>query len=741
MDVRSGEAANGMRMSWNIWPCSQQDAAKIVVPLGCLYTPLKAVDGLQLVEYEPVRCKVGSCGSVLNPCSFVDFRTKTWTCPFCSQANPFPAPYAEHISETMLPAELWPQCSTIEYILPQVVCAPPVFLLVLDIAVIEEELEQARDSLQQSLAMMPQNALVGFITFGANCYVHELASSQMPHSFAFRGTKEYSAQQVSYQLGFGQQNQRGVVNTMARRFLMPVADCEFTLMSLLDDLSRDAWPSTGSDRRPLRCTGTAISVALGLVEATHPQSSVRVTLVVGGPCNVGPGMVVGEELVETIRSHLDLQKDKPNARHTKGAIKFYTDLASRAVTCGFAIDIYACSLDQVGLLEMKVMSDKTGGCMVMSDSFSMSVFKESFRKMFDCDEAGYLQVGFNAHVDILTSSEIKCCGAVGGLSSTGKKRPNVSETEIGQGGTSQWVAGALDKNTSMAFYFEIGSQQPIAANKQGFLQFQTSYCHPSGRRRLRITTVSHRYASANMADITNGFDQEAAAVLVARYAVQRGETQEWVDRMLIRLVSKFADYRKDDTASFKLRAEFNMFPQLMYHLRRSHFLQTFGTSPDETAYYRTIILRENTLNSLVMIQPALLQYSFNEEVPQPVLLDTCSLKGDVILLMDDFFHVVIWRGEKIQAWYDSGYQDKEEFANFKALLQAPASDAKQILADRFPVPKFVQTNAGGSQARFVTSKVNPSTNGGGGTDATAVITDDVSLKAFMEHLIKLAVKS
>jgi hypothetical protein len=53
-------------------------------------------------------------------------------------------------------------CTTLEYIIPASVCSPPTFLLVLDIALIEEELEQAKDSLQQSLAMMPQNALVGF---------------------------------------------------------------------------------------------------------------------------------------------------------------------------------------------------------------------------------------------------------------------------------------------------------------------------------------------------------------------------------------------------------------------------------------------------------------------------------------------------------------------------------------------------------------------------------------------------
>merc|ERR1712217_93028 len=277
--------------------------------------------------------------------------------------------------------------------------------------------------------------------------------------------------------------------------------------------------------------------------------------------------------------------------------------------------------------------------------------------------------------------------------------------------------------------------------------------HASGRKRLRVTTVSHQYADQNMSNISTGFDQEAAAVLLARYAVWKCENEDpldvlrWVDRTLIRLVSKFADYRKDDPASFNLAPELSIFPQFMYHLRRSNFLQTFNASPDETAFYRMVILRENTMNSLVMIQPALLQYSFDEGPPQPVLLDSASLRPNVILLLDAFFHVVIWRGEMIQTWYDAGYQEREEYANFAALLRAPAEDAKSILGDRFPVPRYIQTNAGGSQARFLTSKVNPSTTHnsqssfGGGSDSSHVITDDVSLKVFMEHLIKLAVQS
>ena len=49
--------------------------------------------------------------------------------------------------------------------------------------------------------------------------------------------------------------------------------------------------------------------------------------------------------------------------------------------------------------------------------------------------------------------------------------------------------------------------------------------------------------------------------------------------------------------------EFSLYPQFMFHLRRSQFLQLFNSSPDKAAYYRYILTRENTTNSLVMIQP------------------------------------------------------------------------------------------------------------------------------------------
>lgn len=58
----------------------------------------------------------------------------------------------------------------------------------------------------------------------------------------------------------------------------------------------------------------------------------------------------------------------------------------------------------------------------------------------------------------------------------------------------------------------------------------------------------------------------------------------WIDRSLIRLCSKFADYRPDDPNSFRLSPEFAIFPQFMFHLRRSQFMQHINYSPDESCY-------------------------------------------------------------------------------------------------------------------------------------------------------------
>lgn len=143
-----------------------------------------------------------------------------------------------------------------------------------------------------------------------------------------------------------------------------------------------------------------------------------------------------------------------------------------------------------------------------------------------------------------------------------------------------------------------------------------------------------------------------------------------------------------------------------------------------------------------MIQPTLMSYGFDTD-PHPVLLDSVSIKSDVILLLDTFFHILIFHGETIAAWRKANYQDQEGYENFKELLESPITDAQELLEDRNPIPRYVVCDQGGSQARFLLSKLNPSTTHmsgsgyGAGPAGQAIFTDDVSLQVFMEHLKRL----
>jgi len=283
------------------------------------------------------------------------------------------------------------------------------------------------------------------------------------------------------------------------------------------------------------------------------------------------------------------------------------------------------------------------------------------------------------------------------------------------------------------------------------VQFLTHYQNASGQKILRVTTCSRGWAdtTTNAPAISAGFDQETAAVLMARIAVYKAETESafailrWLDRMLIRLVSKFADYRKDDPSSFALSPNFSIYPQFMFHLRRSHFLQVFNNSPDETAFYRYMLNRENVTDSLIMIQPTLESYSF-EGPPVPVLLASTSVQPDKILVLDTFFRLVIHYGETIAAWRKAGYAEDPKHENFRQLLQAPKDDAAALMKKRFPLPRYIECDQHTSQARFVLATIDPvitHTSIGNASSGEVVFTDDVNLKVFMEHLKKLAVQS
>ena len=158
--------------------------------------------------------------------------------------------------------------------------------------------------------------------------MHELGYTECAKSYVFRGSKDYTAKQVQEMLGLLTAGLRPNVTQQpgrpppamgpAARFLLPVQQCEFQLTNALEQLQKDPWP-VANDKRSLRCTGVALSVAVGLLETSFQNAGGRIMLFAGGPATEGPGMVVGPELREPIRSHHDIDRD--NIKYYKKALK------------------------------------------------------------------------------------------------------------------------------------------------------------------------------------------------------------------------------------------------------------------------------------------------------------------------------------------------------------------------------------------------------------------------------------
>lgn len=44
-------SCTGVRFSWNVWPDNKLEATRMAVPIGCLYSPFKNIEGVLLLQF------------------------------------------------------------------------------------------------------------------------------------------------------------------------------------------------------------------------------------------------------------------------------------------------------------------------------------------------------------------------------------------------------------------------------------------------------------------------------------------------------------------------------------------------------------------------------------------------------------------------------------------------------------------------------------------------------------------
>ena len=754
------EQQSEIKFTWNLLPTTRADATKLIVPPGFHYTPCKKNERLEVLEYDPLLCP--NCKSVLCGNFNTNFKSKSWDCPFCNTNVKFPSSYAQFISETNLPAEMLPENSTVEYKLSKKESNFPTFIFVIDTSVDEDELNELKETIQGVLSTIPQECSIGIITFGNMCNIHEIGFAEFPVCHTLKGEKNYKTLDIQELLGLITVNRSPNTNEPNRisnltfnknsKFVSPLSECSFTLNNLLDDLQSDYWKKKEKERPP-QCGGLALLAAQAILEAICQNEPSRVLLFLGNAPCIGQGQIIGKSLTETIRLFTDIEKNNPNIKYSKPASDYYEAISNKACKMGQIIDVFSCCLNQVGLYEMKYLTQRTGGTMVLTDSFSTLVFRESLKKLFELDEYSNLKMNFRGKLELLSSNPIKISGGLGHMVSMEINGNNVSDQRIGEAGTKVWALGGMDHNSTYSFILDINNNIANQLPKQGYIQIQTSYIAGDRSHRLKVTTITRKFLSdlstpVKTHQMGESFDQDASIVMIARLSIFKGLTEDskeilrWLDKCLIRLITKFAKYNKDDINSFKLTPEFYYFPQYIFYLRRSYFIQNFNSSPDEITYYKSMMLHECIMNATIMIQPLLFAYTPEYPEANPLLLDVESMKNDSVLLLDSFFFIVVWHGEDVCKWRDDGYHLNPEYENIKFMLEYPQEYAQSIIADRIPVPRFVSCDSGSGQERLLKFTLNFSNTGiRNKVIEDGFVSDDVSLKVFMEFLVKLVTSS
>ncbi|KAJ4722587.1 Protein transport protein SEC23 [Melia azedarach] len=717
MDFTELESIEGLRWSWNSWPPTKSDAVSLLIPLSLLHTPLMQSSEIPILPYDPLICS--KCGAVLNPYARVDYTSRIWSCPFCYGRNPFPRSYSS-IAETNLPAELFPTYSSVEYAGHDHIAnnlnstlsfssltssvggvMGPAFVFVVDGCMEEEEIRAVKHELLRVIEQLPENALVGLVVFDSMVMVHDLGFSECSRVVVLHGERELSSEQIQHLLGVTctRQQQLGKTPVIQKQgFLLPVSECEFSMSNAIEEMHSLRQRTPG--HRPQRCTGAAISTAVGLLEGCLVNTGSRIMVFTSGPATVGPGIIVDSDLGKSIRNHGDLING--HAPYHRKSIAFYKQVSERLIKSSVVLDLFACSLDQVGVAELKTPVENSGGFMMIGEFFESDQFRKCMRHIFSHDEEGNLKMFFDATIEIVTTRDVKICGALGPCVSLRKKNNLVSENETGEGGTYMWKLNTLTSKTCIAFFFQVNDEQKALPGSAFFIQFITRYRHGNMGMRKRVTTAARRWVGKQSPEIAAGFDQEAAAALMARLAIHRAETcysrdvVRWLDDTLIRFASKFGDYMQEDPSSFRLSSNFSLYPQFMFYLRRSQFIDVFNCTPDETAFFRLMLNRE-----------------------------------------------VVHYGSKIAQWRKLGYDEDPNHENLRKLLEAPEIDAEQLVAERIPAPKIIKCDQHSSQARFLLAKLNPSiTQDSTYTEGSDIIfTDDLSLQVFIEHLQTLAVQA
>ncbi|KAK4407868.1 hypothetical protein Sango_0367800 [Sesamum angolense] len=646
---------------------------------GVLVSPGQDVSpGPQIIQRDPHRCH--NCGAYANLYCNILLGSGQWQCVVCRNLN---GSEGEYIAPSKEELRNLPELSSplVDYV--QTGNKRPGFLpvsesrisalvvLVIDECLDEQHLQHLQSSLHAFVDSLPPTTRLGIVLYGRTVSVYDFSEESTASADVLSGDKSPSEDALRA-LIYG----TGIYLSPIHASL-PIAHAILSSLRAyklnLPEVSRD------------RCLGTAVEVALAIIQGPSAEMSrgvvkraggnSRIIVCAGGPCTFGPGSVP-HSLAHPNYPHLE-----------KTALKWMENLGREAHRRNTVVDILCAGTCPARVPVLQPLAKSSGGVLILHDDFG-----EAFG--VNLQRASTRAAGSHGLLEIRCSDNILVSQVIG----PGEEAHTDSLESFKSNSALAIQMLSVEETQSFALFME-----PRGDIKSDFVYFQFAiqYSNIYQADIARVITVRLPTVDS-VSTYLESVQDEVAAVLIGKRTLLRAKNfsdaldmQVTLDERIKDVARKFGS-QVPKSKFYRYPKELSLLPELLFHLRRGPLLGNILGHEDERSVLRSLFLNASFDLSLRMLAPRCLMHREGgtfEELPAYDL----AMQSDAAVVLDHGTDVFIWLGAELAA----------QEGKSAAALAACRTLAEELTELRFPAPRILAFKEGSSQARYFVSRLIP----------------------------------
>lgn len=646
---------------------------------GALVSPGSEISpGPQIIQRDPHRCQ--NCGAYANLYCNILPGSGQWQCVICWNLN---GSEGEYIASSKEELRNLPELSSplVDYV--QTGSKRPGFIpvsesrmsapiiLVIDECLDEPHLQHLQSSLHAFVDSLPPTTRIGIVLYGRTVSVYDFSEESIASADVLPGNKSPTQESLKA-LIYG----TGIYLSPIHASL-PVAHTIFSSLRPyklnIAEASRD------------RCLGTAVEVALAIIQGPSADMSrgvvkrtggnSRIIVCAGGPNTYGPGSV----------PHSFSHPNYPYMEKT--ALKWMENLGHEAYRHNTVVDILCAGTCPVRVPVLQPLAKASGGILILHDDFG-----EAFG--VNLQRASTRAAGSHGLLEMRCSDNILITQVIGP-----GEEAHTDSHETFKNDASLSIQ-MLSVEETRCFSISMETRGDIKGDYI-FFQFVIQYTNVYQADISRVITVRLPTVDSVSAYLQSVQD-EVAAVLIAKRTLLQAKTSSdaidmraTIDERVKDVASKFGS-QMPKSKLYRFPKELPLLPEPLFHLRRGPLLGGIVGHEDERSVLRNLFLNASFDLSLRMLAPRCLMHREGgtfEELPAHDL----ALQSDAAVVLDHGTDVFIWLGAELAA----------QEGKSAAALAACRTLAEELTELRFPAPRILAFKEGSSQARYFVSRLIP----------------------------------